>query len=91
MATSFLMSMPSPKMIWQFGELGYDYSINTCENGSVSENCRLARKPVHWDYKPVFQRNRLYEMNAAMLRLRQHPAYKAAFTSTGWIKILPRW
>jgi hypothetical protein len=81
MSTAFLLSMPGPKMIWQFGELGYDYSINTCENGSVSDNCRLASKPIRWDYQQSFQRNRLFEMNSAMLKLRQHPAYKAAFAS----------
>jgi 1,4-alpha-glucan branching enzyme len=81
MSTAFLLSMPGPKMIWQFGELGYDYSINTCDNGSVSDNCRLASKPIRWDYQQSFQRNRLFEMNSAMLKLRQHPAYKAAFAS----------
>jgi hypothetical protein len=81
MSTAFLLSMPGPKMIWQFGELGYDYSINTCENGSVSDNCRLAEKPIRWDYQQVFQRSRLYELNAAMLKLRQHPSYRTAFAS----------
>lgn len=81
MATSFLLMMPGPKMIWQFGELGYDYSINTCENGSVSNNCRLDRKPVKWDYQQVMQRKRLYDLNAALLQLRQHAAYKDAFMS----------
>jgi hypothetical protein len=28
MSAAFLMSMPGPKMIWEFGELGYDYPIN---------------------------------------------------------------
>ena len=25
---AFFLTVPGPKMIWQFGELGYDYSIN---------------------------------------------------------------
>jgi hypothetical protein len=25
-----------PKMIWQFGELGWEYSIFTCNNGTVN-------------------------------------------------------
>ena len=43
-------TLPGPKMLWQFGELGYEFSINTCQNGSVSENCRLDLKPIRWDY-----------------------------------------
>lgn len=49
-AYTLLLTVPGPKMIWQFGELGYDYSINTCTNGSVSNDCRLSNKPVVWDY-----------------------------------------
>lgn len=47
---SFLMAIPGPKMIWQFDELAYDYSINHCTNGSVADACRLDPKPVRWDY-----------------------------------------
>jgi hypothetical protein len=50
MAATFFLSLAGPKMIWQFGELGYDYSINRCENGSVSSDCRTSPKPVVWDY-----------------------------------------
>ncbi len=43
MAAAFWAMTPAPKMMWQFGELGYDYSINTCENGTI--NKRLQNKP----------------------------------------------
>ena len=33
MCGAFLFTIPGPKMFWEFGELGYDYSINTCTNG----------------------------------------------------------
>lgn len=33
------LTIPGPKMIWQFGELGYDFSINRCENGTISNDC----------------------------------------------------
>ncbi len=39
------LTIPGPKMIWHFGELGMDNSINTCTDGSVDSNCRLATKP----------------------------------------------
>ena len=51
MAYGFVLATPGPKMIWQFDELAYDYSINTCEDGvTVQEGCRLSNKPVRWDY-----------------------------------------
>ncbi len=34
LGAAFGMLMPGPKMIWQFGELGYDYSINRCGDGT---------------------------------------------------------
>jgi hypothetical protein len=54
---TLLIPLPGPKMIWQFGELGYDYSINTCSDGvTISENCRTDSKPIRWDYRDVEQR-----------------------------------
>ena len=50
MAAAFWAMTPAPKMMWQFGELGYDYSINTCGNLTVNNNCRTDRKPIKWDY-----------------------------------------
>lgn len=79
MCASFLMSIPGPKMIWQFGELGYDYSINHCTNGTVNPNCRLDPKPIRWDYLQNISRKRLYDIYSALLKLRFHPLYKAGF------------
>lgn len=56
MAFAFLLMIPGPKMIWQFGDLGYDYSINYCSNGTVNSNCRLDPKPIRWDYTQNVQR-----------------------------------
>ncbi|MEE9348768.1 MAG: alpha-amylase family glycosyl hydrolase, partial [Flavobacteriaceae bacterium] len=39
------LTIPGPKMIWHFGELGMDNSINTCTDETVSSTCRLATKP----------------------------------------------
>ena len=51
LAYAFAIATPGPKMIWQFDELAYDYSINTCEDGvTVQDGCRLSNKPVRWDY-----------------------------------------
>ncbi len=68
---ALLMAIPGPKMIWQFGELGYDFSINRCVNGTINSNCRLDPKPIRWDYYQILNRRRLYETFGAMARLRQ--------------------
>ena len=77
----FLLSIPGPKMIWQFGELGYDYSINTCENGTVNNNCRTSPKPIRWDYLQNAKRKQVYDLYAKMNGLRFHPLFKDAFMS----------
>ncbi|MBY0478182.1 MAG: T9SS type A sorting domain-containing protein [Chitinophagaceae bacterium] len=68
---AILMGLPGPKMIWQFGELGYDFSINRCTNGTINNGCRLDPKPIRWDYYQVLNRRRLFETYAAMAKLRQ--------------------
>jgi len=81
MAAAFCFMIPGPKMIWQFGELGYDYPINYCQNGTVNNNCRTDPKPIKWDYLQVINRRRLYEVYSALLKLRLHPLYKAGFVT----------
>jgi hypothetical protein len=68
-------------MIWQFGELGYDFSINRCVDGTVNNNCRLDNKPIRWDYPGVTARKRLYDIFSAMNKLRFHPWYRDVFTA----------
>jgi hypothetical protein len=62
LATAFFLSLTGPKIIWQFGELGYDISID--QNGRVGE------KPVLWNYLNDPQRLKLFDVYSAMLRLR---------------------
>ena len=71
MASVIFYSVPGPKMLWQFGELGYDYSINTCINGTVS-GCRLDPKPIRWDYLNQPDRKRLFDVTRSMLYLRKN-------------------
>jgi hypothetical protein len=47
-------------MIWQFGELGYDYELN---------NDRLGKKPIHWEYYEEANRKALYDVYAKMIEL----------------------
>ena len=50
---AFHFLTPYPKMMWQFGELGYDVSIE--------EGGRTARKPVRWNYYEDANRKALYD------------------------------
>ncbi len=69
-ASTIYYSIPGPKMIWQFGELGYDYSINRCTNGTIANECRLDKKPVRWDYLQNANRERLRQVVSALIHLR---------------------
>jgi len=79
LCTGFFMCAPGPKMIWEFGELGYDQSINRCVDGSVNPNCRLDNKPILWNYQQVVQRKRLYDIFTSLNKLRFHSWYKDVF------------
>lgn len=81
MATAFWAVMPGPKMLWQFGELGYDYSINRCPDGSINSNCRTDPKPIVWNYYQEADRQNLYNVYAALLKLRTTAHYFSTFTT----------
>ncbi|AHM63318.1 1,4-alpha-glucan-branching protein [Flammeovirgaceae bacterium 311] len=63
-------TIPGPKMIWQFGELGYPVSINACEDGTISDNCRLSPKPTYWEQLDDPDNKSLFDHTADLLRLR---------------------
>jgi len=60
-AAVMLFSLPGPKMIWQFGELGYDVSIDY--------NGRLSKKPPHWEYYDQPDRKALFDVYSKMIDL----------------------
>ena len=79
MAGAFFFTVPGPKMIWMFGELGYDYSINYCSNGTINNNCRTDLKPIRWDYYNQPARKKLYEVWSALIKLKKtQPVFKTA-------------
>jgi len=69
LAGAFFFTVPGPKMIWQFGELGYDFSIDT--------DCRVCNKPIRWDYNSGLRR-RVYEVWGALIELKKtEPAFSS--------------
>ena len=69
-ASTIFYSIPGPKMLLEFGELGYDYSINRCVDGTISTNCRLDPKPIRWDYLNQPGRKRLHDIIASLTYLK---------------------
>jgi 1,4-alpha-glucan branching enzyme len=67
-AGAFYFTIPGPKMIWQFGELGYDVSIN--------DPCRVCNKPIRWEYFEDPDRKALYELWSKLTKLKlQEPIF----------------
>lgn len=69
-AATMFYTIPGPKMLWQFGELGYDYPINYCADGSINNECRTNSKPVKWEYLEEPNRYALFMHISDLLRLR---------------------
>lgn len=68
---AFFFLIPGAKMVWQFGELGYDVSINQKEvGGEVNEAFRTDPKPVLWEYKDDPERFKVYQVYQALISLR---------------------
>ncbi|MBD1395685.1 T9SS type A sorting domain-containing protein [Pontibacter sp. JH31] len=68
LAAAFFLPIPGPKMIWQFGELGYDVPID--------QNGRTGMKPIRWEYQQQADRQKLYQVYAALIKLKlTEPAF----------------
>jgi len=63
LAAAFFFTVPGPKMIWQFEELGYDVSID--------DPCRVCEKPFHWEYYTDIYRFKLYSVFKELIKLRK--------------------
>jgi hypothetical protein len=78
-ANAFFLPIPGPKMIWEFGEFGYDYSINSCSDGTINNNCRVSAKPIKWDYLSVPERLKLKKVFTDILNLRNlYPVFQTS-------------
>ncbi len=76
LAATFFFTIPGPKMIWQFGELGYDFSINHCPDGTINDGCRTDPKPIRWDYLGNPNRKNVYNVFSLLANLKNnHPAF----------------
>ena len=73
MNAAFIYLLPGPKMMWQFGEVGYDIDIN--------QNGRTGNKPLPWGndglgYYADEERGKVLEAFKAIINLRtQNPSW----------------
>ena len=72
LVSTFFYTLPGPTMLWQFGELGYGFSINQCPGGGINNDCRTDPKPIRWDYRAEDDRRELYNVTSALLFLRNN-------------------
>ncbi|RKY51718.1 MAG: hypothetical protein DRP86_00310 [Candidatus Neomarinimicrobiota bacterium] len=75
LSTAFFLTIPGPKMIWQFGELGYDREL-------PEEEGRTEAKPVLWHYLKNKNRVRLFNLYKNLLKLRKdYPLFRNSETT----------
>ncbi len=94
LTAAFNMLLPGPRMVWQFGELGYDISID--------ENGRTGKKPNAWklDYDKDPERQEIYRLYQLMFKLRNtykfypaesEPQYDNIGSTTDWQRKMRFW
>ena len=70
LAGMFFFTIPGPKLLWQFGELGYEISID--------ENGRTGRKPINWEYFDNANRKQIYNTWATLIEFKkQQPVFNS--------------
>ena len=91
MAGAFFFLLPGPRMMWQFGEVGYGFGNNGEEclkpGGGSNGDCpsfapgRTGEKPIRWDYRDDPLREKLYKTWAALINLRnEHDVFRSTTT-----------
>ena len=64
--SAFFFLIPGPKLIWQFGELGYEEELN---------NDRLGIKPTGWDHLNDTKRLKVFDFYKSMIHLKTETPY----------------
>ncbi len=90
---AFFLPTPGPRMIWQFGELGYGGGPSEClmESADCTNNVgqvgpivgRVDNKPIRWEYRNDPKRYNLYKTWAALNHLKtEFPSFHSPATYT---------
>lgn len=70
LAGALFFPIPGPKMIWMFGEIGYDVGYD--------DPCQLCNKPILWNYYQEPERRHLFQVWRALIDLKKtYPAFQS--------------
>ena len=73
--TCFFLTVPGPKMVWQFGEMGYD----------ISKGSGTDKRLCHWEYLDDPNRAALHDVYVKLNNLRtNHPEMFTSTASFSW-------
>jgi 1,4-alpha-glucan branching enzyme len=83
MLATFLFSTPGPKMLWMFGERGYDDATAGPDYGNLNNtgNLRTDPQPPHWEYMSDPNRAALFGTYAHLIHYKTN---NAVFASTNF-------
>lgn len=82
-ASALFYTVPGPKMLWQFGELGYDVSID--------QGGRVSAKPVKWEYLADPVRKKLNQVTEALIKLKlTYPVFSTTDVTFGGMTTLQK-
>ncbi len=74
-AAAFFFTLPGPKMVWQWGELGYGFPNDECL--PEQDNCpggRTSNRGLGWDYLETQASRDLYDTWSNLINLRTNHA-----------------
>ncbi len=81
LAAAFFITVPGPKMLWQFEELGYDISIDF--------NGRIGNKPILWNY--ITENPRLNPVFSSLIHLKtEEPAFASSDYAISFAGVVKR-
>ncbi len=80
MASTIFYTIPGPKLLWQFGEFGYDVPRNLCPDGVTignGDDCKTNSKPTKWEYLEEENHLKLFKVVQELIKLKkEYAVYK---------------
>ncbi len=81
--SALFYTIPGPKMLWEFGELGYDISID--------QGGRVSAKPIKWDYLSDPVRKKLNQVTETLIKLKKtYPIFSTSDVTFGGMTTLQK-
>lgn len=98
MGVAFMFSSPGPKMVWEFGERGYDDATAGPDYGTLNNtgDKRTDPQPPHWEYMSDPNRLHLFKVYSQMIKMKTKNSvfattnftYDLSNDAVKWIQLL---